>query len=187
MREGGPAVELEDYCHAVEHSLEFQCLFLQHVLGGRPQIVPILCGPFSRALREGRAPEDDEGVEQFFDALRELAERAGDRIVWILGVDLAHVGRRYGDPLPAHAEEGTLLDVRHEDLARLALLNRGEADAFLELAVSDGDRLRWCGLSPLYTFARVAPEARGRVLRYEQWNIDPQSVVSFAGIEYRKG
>jgi hypothetical protein len=25
---------------------------------------------------------------------------------------------------------------------------------------------------------------RGRLLRYEQWNIDPQSVVSFASLEF---
>src|SRR4030065_652346 len=30
---GGEAVVLEDYCHAVEHSLEFQCVFLQYALG----------------------------------------------------------------------------------------------------------------------------------------------------------
>jgi hypothetical protein len=28
------------------------------------------------------------------------------------------------------------------------------------------------------------PAARGRLLRYEQWNIDPESVVSFAAMEF---
>jgi hypothetical protein len=28
---GGPAVRMEDYCHAVEHSLELQVVFLQHL------------------------------------------------------------------------------------------------------------------------------------------------------------
>jgi hypothetical protein len=32
---------------------------------------------------------------------------------------------------------------------------------------------------------KVMPEARGTVERYEQWNIDPQSVVSFAGMSFR--
>ena len=43
------------------------------------------------------------------------------------------------------------------------------------------------GFSPLYTFLaslRQLTEIRGRVLHYEQWNIDPQSVVSFAGLEF---
>jgi hypothetical protein len=32
----------------------------------------------------------------------------------------------------------------------------------------------------------VAPEARGELNHYEQWNIDDQSVVSFAGISFSK-
>src|SRR5688572_20797850 len=30
---GGPAVTPEDYCHAIEHSIEFQVVFLQHLYG----------------------------------------------------------------------------------------------------------------------------------------------------------
>jgi hypothetical protein len=44
--------------------------------------------------------------------------------------------------------------------------------------------LKWCGFSPLYTFLRAVPEARGEVLRYQQWNIDDESVVSFAALEF---
>ncbi len=40
------AVNMEDYCHAVEHSIEFQILFLQHVYGPDIKILPILCGTF---------------------------------------------------------------------------------------------------------------------------------------------
>src|SRR5262245_25289300 len=46
---GGDAVRMEDYCHAVEHSIEFQVVFLQHVLGPGVRIVPALCGPFAAA------------------------------------------------------------------------------------------------------------------------------------------
>ena len=28
---------------------------------------------------------------------------------------------------------------------------------------------------------------RGELMRYEQWNIDTRSVVSFAGVAFRKG
>ena len=48
------------------------------------------------------------------------------------------------------------------------------------------DDLKWCGSSPLYTFLKAAPAARGDLLRYEQWNIDEKSVVSFAGMAFRK-
>ncbi len=46
----GDAIVQEDYCHAIEHSLEFQCIFLQQMLGSGFKIVPILCGPFAQAL-----------------------------------------------------------------------------------------------------------------------------------------
>ncbi len=44
--------------------------------------------------------------------------------------------------------------------------------------------MRWCGYSQLYTFLKVVPQERGNVLRYEQWNIDEESVVSFAAMEF---
>jgi hypothetical protein len=31
----------------------------------------------------------------------------------------------------------------------------------------------------------VVPQARGRLIRYDQWNIDEQSVVSFAALAFR--
>ena len=73
---GGDAVLLDDYCHAVEHSIEFQVVFLQHVLGRSVQILPILCGAFLQSLREGVAPEIHPGVARFFDALRALPTKA---------------------------------------------------------------------------------------------------------------
>src|SRR5579871_1630337 len=42
------AIRMEDYCHAVEHSIEFQVLFLQHIFGAGIRILPILCGSFAR-------------------------------------------------------------------------------------------------------------------------------------------
>src|SRR6266540_6648307 len=55
---------LEDYCHSVEHSIEFQVLFLQHLYGPAVRVVPILCGPFAKATHLGGRPEDDEGVHR---------------------------------------------------------------------------------------------------------------------------
>ena len=41
-------VRMEDYCHAVEHSIEFQVLYLQYVYGPNIRILPILCGSFAQ-------------------------------------------------------------------------------------------------------------------------------------------
>ncbi|HSW50175.1 MAG TPA: AmmeMemoRadiSam system protein B, partial [Bryobacteraceae bacterium] len=64
----GGGVVMEDYCHAVEHSVEFQVLFLQHTLGAGVKILPVLCGSFGRSLVSGDAPEEDTGVSAFLSA-----------------------------------------------------------------------------------------------------------------------
>ena len=46
------------------------------------------------------------------------------------------------------------------------------------------DDLKWCGAAPLYAFLRAHPGKRGQLLRYEQWNIDDRSVVSFAALSF---
>ncbi len=184
QRRGGDAVSEEDYCHSIEHSIEFQCIFLQYVLGPDLEILPILCGPFAESLTTGRAPESNEGLARFFDALGELAEQRSGRLFWVLGIDMAHVGRRYGDPFEAVADRGPMQAVAEQDRRRLECVCAGDPPAFFNLVKRHGDDLKWCGYSPLYTFLKAAPRVRGRLLRYEQWNIDPQSVVSFAGLEF---
>ncbi|HLA77802.1 MAG TPA: AmmeMemoRadiSam system protein B [Vicinamibacteria bacterium] len=181
----GPGVRVEDYCHSVEHSIEFQVVFLQHLFGPEVAILPILCGPFARATREGR-PEDDPAVGCFFAALAELARREGERLLFVLGIDLAHMGRRYGDPFTARAEQGAMVEVGRRDQERLARVLAGDATGFWALLQQGGDDLKWCGASPLYTFLRTFPGVRGELLRYQQWNIDDQSVVSFAGLAFRQ-
>lgn len=181
------AVVMEDYCHATEHSIEFQCVFLQYVLDkADAKVVPILCGPLVESLLSGKAPERNEGVRKFLEALGEIGARLGDKLVWVLGVDMAHIGRRYGDSYAAIAEQGPLAEVRARDEARLQRMCECDAAGFFELIHPNHDDLRWCGYSPIYTFLRATEKVRGEVLLYEQWNIDQQSVVSFAGVEFRQ-
>ena len=184
LRTGGPSASAEDYCHAVEHSIEFQVLFLQHALGADVRVVPILCGPFT-AGESGR-PEDDPGVARFFEALGTLCARERQRLFFVLGVDMAHIGRRYGDGLFARAGEGVLREVERGDRTRMALLAAGDPERFWARTSFQGDPLNWCGTAPLYTFLRVAPRVRGEVLHYEQWQIDSDSVVSCAGLAFRE-
>jgi predicted class III extradiol MEMO1 family dioxygenase len=78
------------------------------------------------------------------------------------------------------------LAVEKRDRARLERIAAGDGPGFWELVAENGDDdLRWCGSSPIYTFLRAVPEARGKMLRYDQWNIDEQSVVSFAAMSFR--
>jgi MEMO1 family protein len=184
---GGEAVRMEDYCHAVEHSIEFQVVFLQQLFGPEVRVLPVLCGPFAQSTAGPGRPEDDPGVRRFLDALAALAAREGDRLLWVLGVDMAHMGRRYGDGFAARADKEGMIGVLGRDQARCERILAGDARGFWNLVQENGDDLKWCGASPLYSFLYAAGPARGELLRYEQWNIDDESVVSFAGMAFRKG
>jgi AmmeMemoRadiSam system protein B len=181
------AVEMEDFCHSFEHTVELQLIFLQHALGANVRILPILCGPFARSLYRGGKPEDDDKVKAFLEALGELREREGDNLFWILGVDMAHMGARYQDRFSAIANEREMAAVGSRDQRRIDRISACDADGFWNLVQENHDDLKWCGSSPFYTFLKTAPDARGELLRYEQWNIDERSVVSFAGMAFSKG
>jgi hypothetical protein len=187
VEKAAAALDPEDYCHSIEHSIEFQVLFLQHLFGPAVRLLPILCGAYVRSFTEGGKPEADPAVDAFLAALREIAEREGERLFWVLGVDLAHVGRRYGDPVPAAAARGVMLDVAKRDRSRLELAVSGDADGFWESVCRNRDPLHWCGSSAIYTFLKALPGARGEVEHYDQWNIDEESVVSFAALSFSSG
>ena len=184
LRNAGDAIGNEDYCHAVEHSIEFQVLFLQAVFGPEVKVLPILCGSYIRSIYGGGMPEEEEGVKRFLGSLGEIAARDEDKLCWVLGVDMAHMGVRYGDELEATANMGQMYDVGERDRKRMDSIAAGDSGAFWDQVRENRDDLKWCGSSPFYTFMKVRPRARGVIHRYDQWNIDPHSVVSFAGMSF---
>jgi AmmeMemoRadiSam system protein B len=182
----GDSVNMEDYCHAVEHSIEFQVVFLQHMLGPGVRIVPILCGSFANSIYRGGLPEDNSDVARFFDVLGDIASREGPRLMFVLGIDMAHMGRRYGDRFAALANVDEMAGVSERDRRRIDHVIAGDARSFWGEVQQNHDDLKWCGSAPLYTFLKTVPGIRGELLKYQQWNIDEQSVVSFAGMAFRR-
>ncbi len=178
------AVRMEDYCHSVEHSIEFQIVFLQHLYGPDVSILPILCGPFVKSIYEGVLPEANDHVARFFDALSNMGISEARRLFWILGVDMAHMGRRYGDPLRAKANIGEMLAIEGRDRERIAQISCGDRSAYWSLVQEAHDDLKWCGSAPFYTFMKVMPGLEGELLDYQQWQIDPESVVSFGAMRF---
>lgn len=176
---------VEDYCHAIEHSIEFQILFLQNQFGPSVRILPILCGPLL-----ARRPEDDPHVARALGALGDLHAKHAEHLTWVLGVDMAHMGRRYGDDWRARAHVGKMVTIAERDRARLERIANGDASGFWDLVQSDDggdtDPLKWCGAAPIYSFLRAAPNTRGNILAYHQWNIDDDSVVTFAALSFTR-
>lgn len=178
------AVRMEDYCHSVEHSIEFQIIFLQHLYGPDVRVLPVLCGPFVKSVYEGGMPEDNAKVAAFFDALGNIGAREGNRLFWVLGIDMAHIGRRYGDPIRAKANIGEMLAVEQRDRERIQQITAGNIGEYWSLIQRSHDDLKWCGAAPLYTFMRAMPGLNGELLDYHQWQIDPDSVVSFGALRF---
>ncbi len=189
VSQAGDAIVEEDYCHHAEHSIEFQVLFLQYHFKQPFRILPILCGPFVESLMTGKPPESIDGNRRVFDALAELHTKRDD-LVWILGVDMAHIGTRYGHREPVRAGEGVMAEIAEHDQRRLERICDGDAEGFFDLVHPGGDELNWCGYSPIYTFLRSVGSAvklKGDVRAYEQWNIDESSVVSFGAMHFSGG
>ncbi len=177
-------VREEQYLHKSEHSLEFQAVFLRHLLGARPaRIVPVLCGLGDAQARQ-RDPARDADAESFVVALAELVERRGKRVMVVAGADLAHVGPRFGDARALDAGERAELEAR--DRGSLGRVLDGDAAGFFEHAVEDLATRRVCGVGPIYTLLRALPGGfRGEELHYAQC-VDPDegSIVSHASIGF---
>jgi len=171
-----------EMAHRSEHSIEFQAVMLRRVLGDRPfTILPVLASYLHEAVWNRADPERDARVPRFVDALLGAMAVSRRRVCLIAGVDLAHVGPRFGDPDPNTAE--TLQAVGAADLSMLDAITAGDPTAFFASVAHDGDRRRICGLSPIYTFLRALPGASGRLLRYRQWP-DPQGAVTFCAAAF---
>lgn len=137
--------------HRREHSLELQVPFLRR-LHAAPTIVPILVGSFHAMISAGRPPEEFEAYETFVGALVEsIGERlrSGARVCFLSGVDMAHVGRAFGDkdPLsPALMEEVGRRDRRYLDI----IAAQDKRALFAHIA-EDRDARKICGFPTLYT------------------------------------
>jgi AmmeMemoRadiSam system protein B len=170
--------------HKREHSLEFQVVFLKHVLKDRPaRIVPILAGlGAQQTSRED--PARFAHVTHFVDGIRELVESRPGRVVVVAGADLAHVGPRFGDERPLTAEErGRLERADRTSLEHAASLDAG---GFWDHVAGDLDARRVCGLAPIWSLLRsISTRVRGRLLHYEQTiDRDDGSIVSHAAVGF---
>jgi len=170
--------------HQREHSIEFQAVFLKHVLGDRPaRIIPILAG-LGEQQAHGTDPAKDTRAQALLDAVRELVSERGRRVVLVAGADLAHVGPRFGDRQPFDATQRQALEKK--DLRSLALATAGDSAGFWRHVLNDIDARRVCGLAPIYAMLETQkPGSKGLVMHYEQ-TIDAEegSIVSHAAVAF---
>ncbi len=165
LEAGGPAVVSEDYCHAVEHSIEFQVVFLQHVLGGGRACAPVLCGPFTGGFEAEGTPQRPRTsrewpVSSTCSCAICAREREPFSSCWgwtwpTSGVAMATACRLVrGEASDATSSRETAPGWRGSPTAT--------PPGFWSRVSFAGDSLNWCGTSPFYTFLRVAPRGPRR-------------------------
>lgn len=174
----------DEQAHSAEHSIEFQVVFLQYLLGSRPfTIVPILVGSFHDLLRRGIDPIDAPDVRRFIAALRTAEAGSKKTVAYVGGIDLCHVGPEFGDADPV--DDATLQRVRAFDLEMLSRASAVDAKGWFGTAARIGDRWRVCGLSATYTMLHAIGPARGDVLKYGQaLNPERTCCVTFASVAF---
>lgn len=172
----------EEPVHRGEHSVEFQVLWLAHVLRGRSfTVLPVLTGPLDAHTPNG-TPAAVPAVEAFIGALREAIAAANRPVCVVGGVDLSHVGPRFGDQEAVGASLARRAS--SADLAALRHVETGDAEAWWRTVAADGNRCHVCGLGAIYTVLRLLAPVTGRVLGYDQ-GVDPAGgLVGFSAVAF---
>ncbi len=122
-------------------------------------------------------------VAQFTSTLRRTIDEKDGRVCVVSGVDLSHVGPRFGDP--DTLSEAVVEDVMAHDREVLSAAADLDAEGFFETIGKEGDRTRICGTSSIYALLKVIRADRAEILKHDRVvDDDGQSMVSFASVAF---
>ena len=174
-----------EIAHRTEHSIEFQVAFLQYALREKKdyKILPILCNSFFSLVQEGKSPREDKKVSHFLESFSEILRGLGDRAFIIAGVDMAHVGPKFGDR--EEVNEVMLSRIKERDIKSLEFSEKLDAEGFYRSVEEEKDWRKVCGLSSIYATLSTIEADNARLLGYDQaLEPDTGSVVSFASMGF---
>jgi AmmeMemoRadiSam system protein B len=176
---------VDEFVHRNEHSIEFQVLFLQYLFGGREnfKIVPILCTAFHRhGSGTAASSEIENEVDQFVTALSRTISEKGD-VCCIAGVDLSHIGRRFGQDVSLSPE--LIAGAETEDREMLDHVLKADSEGFIEFIRKEKDRRNVCGVPAIYSLLKVLKPGSSALLSYGRAEEpDTDSLVTFAGAAF---
>jgi MEMO1 family protein len=168
-----------------EHSIEFQCVFLQY-LYPEPnplKIIPILSGSFHESIEKGISPMELKPIRQFIDALKEAVSSLGREVCYIASADLSHMGHQFGDR--EGISEYGLRVLSQEDQEMLGYVEKMDGEGFFSSISRERDRRRVCGFPAIYSMLKTLEAKEGKLLKYGQaFNPETQSVVTFASLAF---
>ncbi len=177
---------LDEFCQRNEHSIEFQIVFLQYILGQSNFVIfPVLCGSLHELIQQGIPPMQDPIYSETISLLAQYLAPL-DKVCLVASADLAHIGPQFG-----HREvvtPGTLAETKAKDLEMLGYVQERKAEEFYQYILREKDRRNICGLPPLYALLHLIQAqtaAKGALLNYQQWH-DPQGkgAVTFASMAF---
>jgi AmmeMemoRadiSam system protein B len=177
----------DEFLHKREHSLELQLPFLSALVPGAT-IVPVLVGGFHSMLARNRYPHEYEEYETFSAALAELIRErvaGGSRVCFVAGVDMAHIGRSFGDEGALSQEK--MAEIARRDAEYLAAIEARDKKRLFDHMAEDCDARRMCGFPTLYTVLdvmdRIGWQTECCTVKYEQ-AVDyvTDCAVTFAGM-----
>lgn len=184
-RAGGDIVAPNDFAHRFEHSIEFQLLFLQHVLGKASlKVVPVLCGSLQACLPDYSRKAYLEWAGPFLETMAGVLADRTEETLLVAGVDFSHVGPKFGHDRPAmHLTE----ESEAHDRELMKALSAMDADQLWEESRRVNDRFNVCGFSALACLCEILPASNGKILHYETWHEEPtRSAVSFAAMLFEE-
>lgn len=163
---------LADIAHKPEHSLELHVVLLQHVWQGRPfEILPILVT---------QSIFDAGNLEKIASQIQEFVRSTNRNAMWLISGDLAHVGRKFGDELPAAMYADAVREADQHLIKALEDNNLADYRAAIE---HHNNQYRICGHAPTVLAHQALKIGKGRTIAYDVWNeFETQSAVSFATI-----
>ncbi|MCR4408769.1 MAG: AmmeMemoRadiSam system protein B [Candidatus Saccharicenans sp.] len=177
---GGSLVAPDDFAHKKEHSIEFQLLFLQHLLGDDFQLVPVLFGSFQPWLETAGRASGIPGFSPFLDVLAGVAAEPGTLVV--AGVDFCHVGPRFGHQQTASELKEAVVAYDHDLVEALI---HWQPESFWGQVRDSGDRFNVCGFPVLASLLEIFQKREGFFLGYELSEEQATgSAVSFASLLY---
>ena len=157
----GAPLLADDLSHKTEHSVEFQLVFLQHLLGNQPLKVLPLLSSFSHADVDTESADGTSRsfTSRFVEAVLSSERRTGKRVCFIASVDLAHIGPRYGDSF--QPDQLKVQEVMERDTQMLRPIRASNAEGFKSFIRQEADCRRICGFSALYTLLHLVEDWRG--------------------------
>lgn len=188
-RRAGRDVTDRQWQHRTEHSVEFPLLFLQYLRAQAAlppyEVVPVLLGGVDHHLHAGSDPLQAPEVAAELAALRAAVAASGKRALYLLSVDLAHLGPKFGHP--ERVDDAAAAACEQADRRLLSFAERFDAAGFTRALHADRNGRNVDAVSGLFSLYPLLAggDCRGALLSYGQnRQQDTGSLVSYASMAF---